>query len=63
MLEHIIEVKDLANKYIGLARDEDYELDEDSVFKMCVDDYKAVYKLKTKEKFTGKDAEKYIIKS
>jgi len=62
MLEHINEVKDLANKYIEIARNEDYELDEESVHNMCVDDYKAVYKLKSKEKNTGKDAEKYISK-
>ena len=29
---------------------------------MCVNDYKAVYKLKSKEKATGKDAEKYLTK-
>lgn len=62
MLEHIIEVKDLANKYIDMARDEDYKLEEESVYKMCVNDYKAVYKLKSKEKATGKDAEKYLTK-
>ena len=62
MLEHIIEVKDLANMYIEKARDKDYKLEEETVYKMCVNDYKAVYKLKSKEKATGKDAEKYLTK-
>ena len=62
MLEHIIEVKDLANKYIEKARDKDYKLEEETVYKMCVNDYKAVYKHKSKEKATGKDAEKYLTK-
>ena len=60
MLEHINEVKDLANNYIEKARNKDYKLNPDSVHKMCVSDYKAVYKLKSIEKETGREAEKYI---
>lgn len=62
MLEHITEVKKLANKYIALAKDPTYKLSEEDVYLMCINDYKAVYKLKHIETATGRDAEIYLPK-
>ena len=59
-LEHINEVKVLSNKYIELALDPTYELTEEGVHQMCVDDYKAVYKLSGVELLEGQEAIKYI---
>ncbi len=61
-LEHINEVKVLSNKYITLARDENYELTEERVHKMMLDDYVAVYKLSKVELLEGLEAETYLNK-
>lgn len=59
-LEHINEVKILADKYIELAMNPDYELNEEEVHRMCVEDYKAVYKLSAVEKLEGQEAIEYV---
>lgn len=60
-LEHINEVKKLANKYIELSMNPDYELDEGVVHQMCVEDYKAVYKLSGVELLEGQKALEYLM--
>lgn len=59
-LEHINEVKKLADKYIELSMNPDYELNEDEVHRMCVEDYKAVYKLSGVEILEGQEAMEYL---
>ncbi|MGC6526322.1 MAG: hypothetical protein ACON30_08605 [Flavobacteriaceae bacterium] len=59
-LEHINEVKVLADKYIKLALDKNYDLDKQKVREMALKDYRAVYKLSKTEPLEGADAEIYL---
>jgi len=59
-LEHINEVKVLADKYIKLALDKSYDLDKQKVKEMALKDYRAVYKLSKTEPLEGAEAEIYL---
>ena len=59
-LEHINEVKVLADKYIKLALDKSYDLDKQKVKEMALKDYRAVYKLSKTESIEGAEAEIYL---
>ena len=59
-LKHIVEVNKLAIKYIELALDKDYELNEEVISRMVADDYRGVYKIAKLELLEGIEAEIYL---